>query len=70
MREHRSQANLQFAQAQFLVDYLANEACNRKAVNILKISKFVVTVQNKRLKFGMKTSTAMVLNLSACELEY
>ena len=70
MRKRRSHANIQFAWAQFLVDYLANEACNRKAVNILKISEFLVTVQNKRLKYGMKTSTAMVLNLSACELEY
>ena len=70
MRERRSQENFQLAQAQFLVDYLANEACNRKTVNILEISEFVVTVQNKRLKYGMKTSIPMVLNLSACELEY
>ena len=50
IRERRSQANFQFAQAQFFVDYIANKACNRKVVNILKISEFVVTLHNKRLK--------------------
>ena len=61
MRERRLQAIFNLRRHNFLCGYLANEACYRKVVDILKISEFAVTVQNKRLKYGMKTSTPVVL---------